>query len=47
MMISLRVGNTQGAFFDRLALSFVHARLDTNDYFIFPHVARASRYTTG
>ena len=36
-----------GCFFDRLALSFVHARLDTNDYFIFPHVARASRYTTG
>ena len=36
-----------GCSFDRLALSFVHARLDTNDYFIFPHVARASRYTTG
>ena len=36
-----------GCSFDRLALSFVHARLDTNDYFIFPHVVRASRYTTG
>ena len=47
MMISLRVGNTQGALLiDSRKVSCMPDSIQMTTIY-FPHVARASRYTTG